>query len=68
MSESVSIGECEIVKETKKAYLVNLLDLDVTEHWIPKSVIDEDKTGDLEVGDTCDELYVEEWYSKKEFE
>ena len=66
MSETVSVGECEIVKETRKSYLVNLIDLEIEEQWIPKSVIDEDKTGDLEVGETCEELYIEEWFLRKE--
>lgn len=62
---SMSIGSCEVLKETDKAFLVNLPDVDVEEEWIPKSQIDEDMTGEMVEGGSVDELYLSTWLAKK---
>ena len=62
---SMSIGSCEVLKESDGAWLVNLPDVDVEEEWIPKSQIDEDMTGEMSEGETVEELYVSTWLAKK---
>ncbi len=61
--DSVDLGEAELVHATSGALLL-LLDVDGEEHWVPRSVISEDESDDIE-GDGSGTLFVFEWWAVK---
>jgi hypothetical protein len=58
-----SLGTCKPLRETDKALLVMRDDL--TELWVPKSVIHDDSEV-YSVRSGAGELFVEEWFAAKE--
>lgn len=63
MSKGVRFEDCTAVRETEKALLI---EIEGTEHWVPKAVIH----ADSEVFDADDnsegDLVLEEWFAEKE--
>lgn len=58
---SVTIEDVKCTKETDKALLV---EIEGEEHWIPKSMVDDDSEV-YSVGDEG-QLVISEWFAKKE--
>jgi hypothetical protein len=64
MGSKTNLGKATPQRETDKALLV-LLDVDDEEHWVPKSVIDDDsECYSMESG--AGDLVVAAWWAERE--
>jgi hypothetical protein len=64
VSETANLGPAEPIRETDKALLVRL-DSDGEEHWMPKSVIDDDSEC-YSMKSGAGDLIVAAWFAARE--